>query len=362
MTVLFPLRELTIEITKQCPMRCIICSSDGGEKESNELSFIELKQIVDDAITLGVKTIILSGGEPLECNSTLNLIGYIKKKGLTAHLYSSGNLTKDGKTISLSNAVLKNLKTLDIDKIIFSIHGPNQKIHDAITSRKGSFSNLVTSISRAKIIGHKIELHFVPVLPNYRYLPEVVSLATALKIPRISILRFVPQGRGLTNQKILEITNEDVIKLKHIIDTICKNSSIDVRLGAPFNCFHIKCQTHCTAGIDKATIRPDGIVVPCVSMKGIGFSQSLDSIHNVPLKEIWENSTFFEYIRETHKRIEKLPCNTCDYSRECKGGCLTQRLIKTDSIDGVDSFCIMKKNLILKDSGKSEKKEIRGVL
>jgi len=341
----FPLRELTIEITKQCPMKCIICSSEAGSKDINEMSLSELKRIVDDAKVLGLKTVVLSGGEPLESTNTVDFIRHIKQNGLELNLYSCGNLKKGLKGIGpLPNSLLKDLKELNVDKIIFSIHGPDPEIHDAITSKKGSFSNLMTSIKRANKIGHHIELHFVPILQNYLTLSKVVQLAKDLKINRISILRFVPQGRGLSNRDSLEIKDDKILELKNILDGILKDKQVEIRLGTPFNCFHLDCQSNCSAGITKATIRPDGLVVPCVSMKRVGFSNSLDDIHSTTLETIWKTSKLFDYIRKYHKKIGLSRCNSCDYYPICKGGCLTQRLIRTDSVDGVDSYCLFKKD------------------
>jgi radical SAM protein with 4Fe4S-binding SPASM domain len=356
----FPLRELTIEITKQCPMKCIICSSEAGNKDIDELSLSELKRIVDDAKVLGLKTVILSGGEPLECSNTIDFIRHIKQKGLELNLYSCGNLSKGLNGIGpLPNSLLKDLKELNVDKIIFSIHGPDPEVHDAITSKKGSFSNLVTSIKRAKKAGHQIELHFVPTLKNYLTLSKVVQLVKDLKINRISILRFVPQGRGLTNRDSLEIKDDNILELKCILDRILKDPYIEIRLGTPFNCFHLDCQSNCSAGITKATIRPDGLVVPCVSMKRVGFSNSLDDIHSTTIETIWKTSKLFDYIRKYHKKIGLSRCNSCDYYHICKGGCLTQRLIRTDSIDGVDSYCLMKGNPC---KGTNKEKGKKGVI
>jgi MoaA/NifB/PqqE/SkfB family radical SAM enzyme len=333
------LRELTIEITQQCPMHCIICSSDSGEKNHNELSFAKLKTIVDDAKSMGLKTIVLSGGEPLECGHALDFIQYVKENGIELHLYSCGNMRKDGNIAPLSDSLLGELKHLNVDKIIFSIHGHNQKIHESITTKNGSFSNLITSILNAKKFDLPIELHFVPVLQNYKFLPQIVQLAINLEIPRISILRFVPQGRGLINRGILEITQEQVLELRDILQHILLTSLIEVRIGAPFNCLNIGTLTHCSAGIDKATIRPDGFVFPCVSMKKIGLIKKSDDIAKSNIINIWNYSESFKDIRKLHEYTSK-SCNFCE-NLNCMSGCLTQNYINCISNPNKDEYCII---------------------
>jgi len=324
-------------------MRCTICSSEGGDCDPNELSLTELYKIVDDSIQLGIETISLSGGEPLESPYVTDFIRYVKKKGLRLLLYTCGNVESGKEIVPIDSEHFQLFKEVGVDKIIFSIHGPNAEIHEKVTTKAGSFNNLITSIKRAQDYKHTIELHFVPVLPNYRSLPEIINLARKLNISKISILRFVPQGRGLLNQKVLNLDEGHLLELREILTSARRNSKIDIRLGAPFNCFHIDCETYCTAGIDKAAVRPDGIVVPCVSMKRIGFSQSLDNVRLTNIRKIWEESNLFNYIRDYHVKIQKSACRSCNYYSLCRGGCLTQRLIKVDSIDDADTYCLQKK-------------------
>jgi radical SAM protein with 4Fe4S-binding SPASM domain len=334
------MKDLTVEITKKCPMNCTICSSDGGESDPAELSLSELYHVVDEAKQLGTTTISLSGGEPLESPFAIDFIRYVKKSGLKLHLYSCGNVSSDNKISAIPKDTFTVLKSLSVDKIVFSIHGPNAEIHERITTRKGSFENLIISIKRAQEDDHIVELHFVPVLQNYESLPETCRLAEALGIRQLSVLRFVPQGRGAQNRKDLEITGDDVQKLEEILKNIYKNSSIEIRFGAPFNCFNIDNRTKCSAGIDKAILRPDGFFFPCVSLKRIIETDEETNIRNSSLSEIWNNSRIFGLIRSFHKAIENGNCRHCAYFQMCGGGCLTHRMLDSDDIRrGKDPYC-----------------------
>lgn len=346
MTSYNQLNELTVEITRKCPMRCTICSSEGGDCDPNELSLAELFKIVDDAKKLGVKIISLSGGEPLESPHTIDFIRYVKKKELQLFLYTCGNIESDNGISSIDIEQLRLFKEFGVDKIIFSIHGPNAEIHEKVTTKKGSFDNLITSIERTQKSGHIVELHFVPLLQNYRYLPQVIQLAKDLGIHQVSILRFVPQGRGATNRDKLEITGEMVQNFKEILQQVYSASSITIRLGAPFNCFNIDNQAKCTAGIDKAIIRPDGFVFPCVSMKRIIEEDIRDCIRNVSIVDIWKNSEIFTKIRFYQKSAQQSQCKGCQNVFSCQGGCLTQKrvIIQRTPVPNVDPYCSQKIN------------------
>ena len=81
-------------------MSCILCSSDGGEPYPNEFSLTELKDIVDQAKSLGVTQISLSGGEPLTYPYILDICKYIADLGIDVFVYTSGNTIDENNFIS----------------------------------------------------------------------------------------------------------------------------------------------------------------------------------------------------------------------------------------------------------------------
>jgi radical SAM protein with 4Fe4S-binding SPASM domain len=335
------LKELTFEITKKCPMQCLLCSSDGGIVCEREFAFNEIKNIIDASVQLGTKHINLSGGEPLIHPHILDICSYIKEKGLTIDVYTCGNIGYlDGNNRSIDNKLLASLKKIGIKSLIFSIHGDTAETHETVTTRKGSFDNLIQSIKHSIKTGLFTELHFVPTKLNYKTLPDVMELSDKLKVNRISILRFVPQGRGLINKNLLEIKFDEITELKNILQKIREKYPVSkFRTGAPFNCFQLSNQTFCNAGIDKATIKPNGFVVPCVSMKDFITENEDNNIWTKSLSDIWRDSTLFNISRKSLQIIEQdSVCNKCAYFSKCRGGCLTQKLL-SNKLEDKDPYC-----------------------
>jgi len=335
------LKELTFEITKKCPMQCLLCSSNGGMSDTKEFTFNEIKNIIDTSVQLGTKHINLSGGEPLIHPHILDICSYIKEKGLTIDVYTCGNVGDlDGNNKSIDNKLLVSLKKIGMESLIFSIHGDTAETHEAVTTRKGSFDNLIQSIKQSIKTGLFTELHFVPTKINYHSLPKVMELVQKLQVKRLSVLRFVPQGRGLINRNLLEIKFDEITELKNILQEIRdKYPSDKFRTGAPFNCFQLSNQTFCNAGIDKATIKPNGFVVPCVSMKDFIIDVEDNNIWTRSLSDIWKDSTLFNISRKSLQIIEQESvCNNCEQFSRCKGGCLTQRLLN-NKLEDKDPYC-----------------------
>lgn len=295
------LRDLTLEITRKCPMSCKLCSSNGGEPCDPEFSLEELKTIVNQAKELGVMEISISGGEPLTYPLLEDLCKYINELGIDAFIFTSGNYyNESGLVSSIPVDKLNKLKNCGAKKIVFSLHGSSAEIHDRMTRKKGSYDNLLQSIENAHKVGLELEVHVVPVKENYRNIPAIVKLLDNIGVKSLHILRFVPQGRGRTYREKLELNDIEQLELNMILKSAVSSSSINISIGAHFNDFEIKTTGYCTAGIRKAVIRPDGYVFPCAGMKDIKASESQD-IRLKRLKDIIDKSSCFVSSRDILK-------------------------------------------------------------
>lgn len=343
-----PLKNLTLEITRKCPMRCILCSSDGGEPLPNEFKVSELKNIVNQAKSIGVNEICLSGGEPLTYPNILDICEYISDLGIDVSLYTCGNIFDNNNSLSPipENYFLK-LKAVGIKKVVFSIHGPNSQIHDKITGRQESFKNLINSIKNIKSIDLNIEAHFVPLRENFKELPNIVSFLSKIGLKSIHILRFVPQGRGELYKDLLELRPKEVLELRKILDRMIINKS-EVRtvVGAHYNCLGLNNYTQCTAGVEKAIIRPDGFVFPCVGMKRIKSFINCNNIKDERLEDIINESYGFTLLKTILSKSEFNSCQSCISENNC-AGCIAQRIIKYGEYDmRKDPSCINNLSLI----------------
>ena len=338
----FNLKELTLEITKKCPLRCLHCSSNGGDPFSHELPLGSWKRIIDDATKLGVKTVILSGGEPFETPLLYSICHYLVKKKLNIHVYTSGNIRR-GKLLTIGRDRLLLLKNVPVNKMMVSIYAPDSVIHDRITGVPGSFNNTITTIKDAVRVGLETELHFVPMKFNWSSIQDIMSLAVRLGVNCVSVLRFVPQGRGKINQNFLELESRELLAFKNVLGESKYEYGSKLRIGTPFNALIPQGYAFCTAGLNRATISADGRVSPCEAMKELAYNFPDNDISNLSFKEIWEKSLFFQKVRKFKEMISKSPCAECNRFLECRGGCPAQRLASPVSLeDNVDPICMIK--------------------
>ncbi|ASJ07751.1 hypothetical protein A3L11_00305 [Thermococcus siculi] len=343
----YKLRDLTIEVTRKCPLKCLFCSSGSSPSADETLDYNEVTSIIDEALSLGVESISFSGGEPFVYPHLFEAIEYIKNhdNSVEVVIYTSGNIFEEDKRVSLSKELLKNAKDAGTDKIVFSLHGCKEE-HDTLTGVRGSFENVIRSMLNAKSLDINLEVHFVPTRLNYKSIKNVAGLLLALGIPSLHILRFVPQGRGKEYRASLQLTWKEELELREIVESIKKQMDIEVYTGAHYNALfldpEIARKHSCTAGIEKATVMPDGGVVPCSALKDHEFWHHVDSIREKPLSEIWNSSDVFVTTRNYLIGVFKEgPCSRCPLKNVCKGGCLAQRLVvdKDNPISYPDPLC-----------------------
>ncbi len=228
------------------------------------------------------------------------------------------------------NKLIVELKNHGLNQIIFSLHGGNAETHDKITGVPGSFVKTISSVKKSLSINLNTELHFVPLALNYNELQSIITLSEKLRIGQISILRFVPQGRGKLNNNLL-MKKADWLHFRKNIKKYL-NNKIKIRLGSPLNILCIGEINRCKAGVDRMTILPDLTIVPCDAFKGAIGNPELYSINDhsnlkdINLAECWKKSKVLNFAREYIQNPKNKKCLSCNKYDVCGGGCIGQKI------------------------------------
>lgn len=330
------LKELCLEIISSCPMQCIHCSNDNTLQE--RLEFNEIISVVSDFKDLGGQILEISGGEPLEHTDILKIIRYAKTKGLEVRIYTSGLVSQDSRFVSITDKLANDLIESHLDKIIFNIEGSISITHELITGLKGSYNKAVESISTAISAGLWVGIHFVPTRLNFREIEQAFEISRDLGVSEFAILRFVPQGRGLKNRKILELSYQEYQELFNRLNKI--KTQLNIRIGHPLNCFIDGSErSECIAGKSICLIKPNGDITPCPAFK-YNVDYVAGNIRKTTLIDIWSNSEILQKLRKFEYE-NLIGCKNCTFLSKCKGGCTAQRILKWgDLYRGNDPSCL----------------------
>ena len=321
------LNEITIEVTQQCPNRCIYCSSLSDMEKTEALVFETICKVVDDAKALGATSVSLSGGEPFLREDIAEIVEYIHAQGLKVRIYSSGIRYDKGQYSSIPSTLLEAVKD-KIDALIFNYESIDAGLYATIMGTEPSnLALLDETIKTAIELRIPVEAHLVPMHCNYKQIPEVVSKLYSMGVKNVSFLRLVPQGRVLENRELVELSKDEEQELKQILEP-CKETYQDkIRLGLPFSAKRAACGT----GTVKLTVRYDGYVFPCEAFKDgmmeIEEGVTPENVKEKSLKEIANHSSYLKAVRKGLKEYA-----LCEGDEHCYGQyCRKKQHIMSDT-------------------------------
>jgi len=162
------MKRAVIYLGYQCNNYCRFCTNLGGRQIYRTTSEIK-KEII---LAHQHKNTILDfiGGEPTIRPDFIDLIkfaGELRFQGIS--------LTTNGRMFSYYEFA-KKMARLNLTEIIFSIHGPNAKIHNFLTRVPDSFEQTLRGINNLRKLGlENIKSNTVIVKQNYQYLPEIAK-------------------------------------------------------------------------------------------------------------------------------------------------------------------------------------------
>lgn len=339
------LKDLCFEIIETCPNNCLFCSSCSSIDKTQKIDYKKFQEVIDYFIsTGGIEEISLSGGEPLLHPELLRMIRYCKLNNIRTVLFTSGiklrskmtendieqlefNLRKQYKSYllegmpkeeyeklieklmsiylrdnekkfdSLSTYDCNLLKEVGLDKIVFDFQAWNRNIYNKIMGTSDYFDLVTLSMIKAKSRGLKTDAHFIPTKINYKELEDIVEMLNVAEFDELSILNFVPQGRGKVNKNLLSLTESEFIEFLQIYEKCKDTFKGNLRVG-----IHLQEEdTHkCTAGLSKLVIRYDGTVLPCAAFK----EYDLEILNSMGIKtpNIYENLEDIKTYNGTRKK------------------------------------------------------------
>ena len=169
---------LLLNVHENCNCRCLVCDiwkRPGG----SELNLDSLTRMRDSLHALGVRHVVLTGGEPLLHTRFEDLCGFLKEQKVRITLLTTGLLLqKRAESVAAW-----------VDEVIISLDGP-EAVHDSIRRVKRGFE-----LTRRGILAVR---HYRPAMQiqarstvqrrNFQFLRETVAAAKQLQFDSISFL------------------------------------------------------------------------------------------------------------------------------------------------------------------------------
>jgi radical SAM protein with 4Fe4S-binding SPASM domain len=326
----FRLRELKLEVTHECPLSCVHCSSEAGPTTSRQMALEDCLRIVREAADLGAAEVAFSGGEPLVWTGLESAVAGATAAGLRVSIYTSG--TSDNVSQKLHE-----IQRAGAKRTVLSIFGDSAESHELVTRVAGSFSRTKVAAAEGLRAGLEVEFHFVPFASSFSLLPGVVRLARSIGVGRVSVLRFVPQGRGaMLPWQVLD--RRQSMALKRSIEQLrAAPDGVEIRTGSPYNYLLLNEHPSCKSGIDRLIVDPQLNIYPCDAFKRIPAetlvgTSDYSRLDKFTLRQCWESSPYFNEVRQYLTTPFADQCTGCSALETCLSGCLAQKVLATGSL------------------------------
>lgn len=162
-----------LDLTYRCNNNCRHCwlwLSPGAPEGRDEISFDELRRVVDEARGMGCQAWGISGGEPLLRPDFTDIFDYITRKSVHYSLNTNG---------ALLTPEIARLLVRPGNKMV-ALYGATAEVHDRVTRNPGSFEATMRGFAYLREAGAGFTVQIVPMRENYHQYEEMVALAASL--------------------------------------------------------------------------------------------------------------------------------------------------------------------------------------
>lgn len=301
------LETMNVELTTKCPLSCpqCYCTLSGGKDIPLDVAALRIRE----ASTLGVKEVMLSGGETLCYPYIYDVIKVARECCDSVNVALSG--------VGFSQSVLDSLIDAGVTGIFISLNGSTKEINSY--SRDGYEFAISALELLQKNAFPKTTVNWVMHSSNADDFPNMVSLAEKFDVYSLTILGLKPDS----NHTLATYPSKtQMINLKKALRAYKGNCLIqiescfspmlalysDTKLFGNFNVSEYK---GCGAGRTTVSVSVDGRLSPC---RHLDYCESYGTI-----KEYMELSKMQQEIRELSDTRDS-PCSLCrlkDYCRPC---------------------------------------------
>jgi MoaA/NifB/PqqE/SkfB family radical SAM enzyme len=220
------------------------------------LSVEILKSIVTESLSLGLKRLYITGGEPfLYLEGVLNILNTVGD-GVQTTIFTNGCESK---------ASIQQYGTTLLSNVTFrlTVFAASPSLHDSVTGISGSFDNLMEASIFWLSNDARIEWVFIPLALNILEFDQVHKLAYQIGVDSLEILRLVKTGRALEHWVDLEPSENDWELFENQISNIV-NHDTKTSLMKQYK----KQNDHiCKAGKDRVFIQANGDTYPCPALR-----------------------------------------------------------------------------------------------
>lgn len=330
-----------LEITARCNNNCRHCyiNLPAGDKEAKEkeLSLEEIKEIGNEAVSLGAVWCLITGGEPLLRDDFPDIYLSLKKKGLLISVFTNATL--------ISKEHIKLFNRYPPRDIEVSVYGVNKESYEVITRRAGSFAAFRQGLDFLLGSGLNVRLKAMALRSNLHEQPEIARFCREqtkdyFRFDPFLHLRYDGDSSRNAEIKAERLSPEEIVALEQsdperfqALEKGCDKLIVPQFSHTP--CNHL---FHCGAGSDSFSLSYDGLFRLCPSL---WHPDCVYDLRRGALTEAWQ--CFIPRVRamQSERREFLETCRICPLINLCMW-CPAHASLETGELDApVGYFCLV---------------------
>lgn len=323
-----PLRCLYVYLTDDCNLSCTHCwraAPSIGTVPRSVLRLEACARFFHDALSLGLRSVIFSGGEPLLNPEFTDFVRMLSGLGVGCCVETNGMLLK--------GARLEAIKTCRVMCAI-SVDGATAETHNRQRGRPDAFGKTIEGLRHLEAAGLGYQVIMAISRSNYH---ELAPLLTWIgqEFPHCNTVKInivMAEGRGSDMQAAGLLFNAS--ELPGIVEQVATLRAgyrfrIMVHVDPAFvSLRNLKAGVTCggRCGYHKAlSILADGSVSIC-SLGQMFPDYVFGHVSTIDLEQVWREHPTLRTIRDgSYTRLTGV-CSRCIFRRACLGGCRAHAL------------------------------------
>lgn len=313
-----PPRFAWVEITSKCNQQCLHCFLGEDLNRSPHVPVDRLKAYADELCELGVRQVVISGGEPTLHPAFEEIISYFAAKSFSLSVLTNGSYKKIFKYIDL-------FRRFDVVAKIPLLGWESS--HDRMTGLMGSFERAVDAIKTFVANGVRVQVGSTITAINEgdveRITAFVQELGVSIEFSPVFLVGFARDNKSaLVPDSMARVISVCQSCNECGTDKSKSPSKLEKRESGDYAAvdLHGYLTSHHECGQKILAVLADGMVTPCLLLRE--KEHRIGSAHSNSLTEIVQGKidrTAFDY----SMHLDRIPgCNECEARFVCKaGGC-----------------------------------------
>jgi pyrroloquinoline quinone biosynthesis protein E len=319
---------LVAELTHRCALACPYCSNPRDlTRGSDELTTDEWLRVVDDAASLGVMQVHLSGGEPLARADLEAIAARARARDLYVSLVTSG--------VPLDRPRLERLAP-SLDHVQLSVQDANEAASDRIADYP-AWGQKMRVAAWSKELGLPLTINVVLHRDNIDRVEDIITMAERLGADRLELANVQLVSWALENRAALLPSTAKLERARSVAAEARQRIGGRMQIVFVLPDWHAGRPRACMDGWGRrfVVIAPDGAVLPCQAARSLPLS--FESVRSRPLQAIWRASAALDAYRGESWMPE--PCKSCENRHLDFGGCRCQAFALTGDAGATDPAC-----------------------